>query len=332
MSILAIKGHVTRYKEVIELLEMLGGKNREGYIGNNPKASYYISHKNIIKCDYVSNIYPNIYKCVDYTLEEFLEKFPYKVGDKVQHKGATSCGSVYEVEKMRWKENTVKYTLRLFGCNYKTSTLSAEYLQPYKEETMGKAVFDANAQCCDIMNHLIKKETMEENLTIQDIRDNNAEWLLNKLEGMSAKKALQTISDLYDKLRKPQYPKTYAECCDVLSISPYYNLRYHTYERCYNEYATADKLCSLQDKLNILGKLLICRDAYWKMASEQIGELWKPDWSRFETKFTIIEWSGKVVKSESKLHKCILAFPTEEIRDAFYENFKDLIESCRELL
>jgi hypothetical protein len=28
----------------------------------------------------------------------------------------------------------------------------------------------------------------------------------------------------------------------------------------------------------------------------------------------------------------ILAFPTEEMRDAFYENFKYLIEECKELL
>lgn len=27
-------------------------------------------------------------------------------------------------------------------------------------DKVNKAVFDANAQCCDIMNHLIKEETM----------------------------------------------------------------------------------------------------------------------------------------------------------------------------
>lgn len=29
---------------------------------------------------------------------------------------------------------------------------------------------------------------------------------------------------------------------------------------------------------------------------------------------------------------CVLEFPTEEMRDAFFENFKDLIKSCKELL
>ena len=31
-------------------------------------------------------------------------------------------------------------------------------------------------------------------------------------------------------------------------------------------------------------------------------------------------------------YNSILVFPTKEMRDAFYENFKDLIEECKELL
>ena len=46
----------------------------------------------------------------------------------------------------------------------------------------------------------------------------------------------------YAVLKKPKYPTTYGECCEVLSISPYYNLRYHTYEHGYNELATSNEL------------------------------------------------------------------------------------------
>lgn len=42
--------------------------------------------------------------------------------------------------------------------NAETKTLE-KLLKPYKKETINKAVFDSNAQCCDIMNHLIKEET-----------------------------------------------------------------------------------------------------------------------------------------------------------------------------
>jgi hypothetical protein len=291
MAQLAIKGHKTRGKEVIEILEMLGGKIRSDiHAGTEVGCWYYIDGNGYI--DY--RHYSLFYDTTVFILEMFLEMFPYKVGDKVQHKGATSCGSVFEVEKMRWEEDTVKYTLRLFGCNYKTSTLSAEYLQPYKEENM------------------------EEKLTIQDIRDNNAEWLLNKLEGMSVKKVLQTISDLYDKLRKPQYPKTFIECCEILYPNEKFQLialpfKGHNYK-----------------KLFALQKLLICRDAYWKIAGEQMGldKPWKPDWDNLSTTHEFI----KINKGCFIYSSRVLVFPTKEMSDAFFENFKELLEACTELL
>lgn len=71
-----------------------------------------------------------------FTLEEFLEKFPYKVGDKVQHKGATSCGSVYEVDRMQWIDNHVEYTIKRLWHWNDYHTITAKDLQPYEEETM----------------------------------------------------------------------------------------------------------------------------------------------------------------------------------------------------
>ena len=138
----------------------------------------------------------------------------------------------------------------------------------------------------------------------------------------------------YAVLKKPIYPKTYKECCDALSIAPYYNLRYHTYERGYNEYATTFELCSLQDKLNILGKLLICRAAYWKITGNEMGldKPWEPDLENEEL-YCIQNFNKQIIKSKTNTaFNKKLVFPTEEMRDTFYENFKDLIEECKELL
>jgi hypothetical protein len=43
MSILAIRGHEIRNKEVIGLLEMLGGKNQWNYRGNRIACVYYLN-------------------------------------------------------------------------------------------------------------------------------------------------------------------------------------------------------------------------------------------------------------------------------------------------
>lgn len=77
---LAIIGHETRGKEVIELLKMLGGINAGACTGSNTNKKYVLVKGNII--DYVFHN-DSTYDCITFTLEEFLEKFPYKVGDKV---------------------------------------------------------------------------------------------------------------------------------------------------------------------------------------------------------------------------------------------------------
>lgn len=177
---------------------------------------------------------------------------------------------------------------------------------------------------------------MSKTLKLKDFKANTKEWFLEQLSNMPASQALQTISDLYDELHKPKYPKTYEECLDVLSMdyARHYNLRYFTYERGFYEYATTDKLCSLQDKLNILGKLIICRNAYWKIAGEhlELDKPWRPVWDESEDLYTIHTFNGEIRLSGTAHRNAILVFPTEEMRDVFYKNFKGLIEQCKELL
>ena len=52
------------------------------------------------------------------------------------------------------------------------------------------------------------------------------------------------------------------------------------------------------------------------------------EWNNYNT-FAIFEKFDKTVKV---VWNSILSFPTEEMRDEFYNNFKDLIEQCKELL
>ena len=80
-----------------------------------------------------------------------------------------------------------------------------------------------------------------------------------------------------------------------------------------------------------------CRDAYWKVYGEQmeLGKPWKPDWDDDEwSDMYYISFDGKHIDKEKGYPCCnmILIFPTAEMRDTFYENFKSLIENCKELL
>ena len=157
-------------------------------------------------------------------------------------------------------------------------------------------------------------------LKLEDFKANTKEWFLEQLGNMSAPQALQTISDLYDELHKPKYPKTYEECVRIAKNIHGYDI-----------HIDAPAYMTLMESFI---KLLICRDAYWKIAGEKLGldKPWEPDndteiYNIYRVKNTI-RFSGACWGGNCN----ILEFPTEEMRDAFFENFKELIENCKELL
>ena len=122
--------------------------------------------------------------------------------------------------------------------------------------------------------------------------------------------------------KKKEYPKTYEECCKVLG----YDDR-ETY--CIFHTGADERL------FEALYNLKVCRDAYWKIVGEEmgLGEPWEPDWLDDDTKKYVIT-STKVFETFGGLGyvNYILTFPTKEMRDAFYENFKELINECKKLL
>ena len=126
MSKLAIKGHPTRGKEVIELLEMLGGKNDRMAFGNNAETNYFIDKEN--KIDYDSTLEEDNNYTI-FTIKQFEEKFHYKVGDKVRYN--TKNGNIGDIISMAWDEKTksVIYTVA-FSCGYKELTFND--IIPYK--------------------------------------------------------------------------------------------------------------------------------------------------------------------------------------------------------
>ena len=131
--------------------------------------------------------------------------------------------------------------------------------------------------------------------------------------------------------KKPKYPKTYEECCTILGF--HYD-HYLTYDDEKNLPVSRDE-SDFIDSIDVFAKLIICRNAYWKIAGKEmgLGKPWEPDWGNDnQFKYIIICRRDNVIKDTYTAKNCILAFPTEEMRDAFYEAFKEDIERCKELL
>ena len=305
MANLVIKGHATRGKEIIELFEMLG-TNKLGY--KDTFADYYY-----IECEAICSSEECPIDSIVFTLEEFIEKYPYKVGDKVQ----TIYGKIGIVNKPIWSsiDNCIRYELEADTDSF----YFVNELQPYKEENM--------------------EEKIDKALSLN-----------LKGEDYSGKRFCYKIPNGYEfdcikndeiilKPKQLQYPKTYRECCEVL-VGRKPNLNEISFDKMELCLVDSDNTQSIDFQtpqlfnLDDLFRLLMCRNAYWKIAGEAmgLGKPWEPNWSGDTTKYTICYKGYRPELCTSDVYNRILAFPTPEMRDAFYENFKNLIEVCKKLL
>ena len=326
---LGIKGHKTRSHEVIDLLKMLGGINRYKVIGGDDKYFYYICDK----YKDISNSYigPDEIKGYEiFSLEDFLEKFPYKVGDKVEfwsevdYYGRTEL-ETSEIKSMRW--NSARCEIA-----YRMKDITGEF---YKEDIKGKVTDDEEQQIDSSIDYykVVENEVYEEvekkkieitmdtlfraGITIEYLKECGCELpdgyhFTDENGNVIDAKKIQLVKNA------SSYPKTYDECCKIIGY-----------------FLTGDTIIGHKTPLlRNFQKLLVCRDAYWKIAGEELGlgKSWEYDHTKGYYTPAIIYRVGFIQKVENLNKNVILAFPTIEMRNAFYENFKELIEQCKELL
>ena len=309
MSRLTIKGDKKYYKEIIKLLKSLGGRDKDNIynIGkNNFNETCLYAIRDFDKV--IIGTYPSK-DDVTYTYEEFENKYPYKVGDKVR----TIYGRTGIINALIWskRDNCIKYELEA-DCD---SLYYANELVLSEEEKTFPPYMDYDIKSTK------EQETIEEpkELLIGFTKDDEGDWILNTHKDYEIKE----VDGKFKLIKKqPKYPKTYEECCNVLNLGEDGRL----YIKGYN----ASLIQSLQ-------KLIICRDAYWKIAGEELGldKPWEPDYLNPTNEMShFIFCTVTTIEKGQSLYPSnkVIIFPTEEMRDIFYENFKDLIEQCKELL
>ena len=80
MAQLAIKGHATRGEEVIEILEMFGGRNDINYVGELPNYAYAIDKRGII--DWHIRHEHDFFNMTHLHLKSSSKNFPIRLGIK----------------------------------------------------------------------------------------------------------------------------------------------------------------------------------------------------------------------------------------------------------
>lgn len=293
---LAIKGHPTRGKEVIELLKMMGGEAIAAK-GDDEAAIYVIPVNGIIDVRFAYEKHIDNYAI--FTLEEFLEKYPFKIHDLVN---IPEYESTVGICGMRWDSYSKRVEYMVYR-NDDEEWYIAEELLNYN---------DNPTQCLDVdccTNNITKSP--DNVYSISKCKTIGQGTYAIKIADGYKFDSIDENGNIIVKSIKPIYPKTYEECCEIIHSDPKFYIDTHLYS----------------STLETLYKLLICRDAYWKIAED-----WKPDWNNIQDKHCIYVVSGELWSRECQTRQCTLAFPTAEMRDTFYENFKDLIKQCKELL
>ena len=405
MAELAIKGHSTRGEEVIEILEMLGGWNYNRWDGKTSRVLYFIN-EDLIEVKTIRHN-TNINEFNVFTLEEFEEKYPYKVGDNVTHhvgkllETHTITGIRWDSDKCRilyYLDNYdvigVEDILYSIECKIEQSIKNNDNLTINSEEFEEKSPYKVgdkvhiyvqnddidgiyetevaeissmrwNPACRKIaykMKDIYREFYKEEIKCKVDDDSNKMKNVLAELlkhiettpkeelerefkeieEWSNVGPTVEEFMDFCNKVnKKPQYPTTYKECCKVLGLDSEITdselIFYYPFTRgSYSGDYTVIRLPEME-KFEKFIQLYLCRNSYWKIAGEQMG-LGKP----WDSVYGCGEWgywigydinANKIYCQDSRiLLNNLLVFPTKEMRDKFYVNFKDLIEQCKELL
>lgn len=300
-KILAIKGNPERGKEVIDALKMLGGKINPNPLykckGAESLNVYYITgdENYISKMPVAAAVKHTTIRV--YSLDAFLDAYPFKVGDVV---AIPEYESDVRIDDMYWDGFEVQYVVYR---NDEKETYTAKELLDLNDDIVEASTDNTNVttnycQVGKIAGVCFNKENYE----------NEVELHLGNYE------IVNRNGKTYAVLKEPTYPVTFESCLAVLGFKEY-DFKLNGLPYAYRE-------------VERLARIIACRDAYWKIADN-----WKVDWAdNTQKKYTITMYQDQIIKGSSPNKNCILSFPTEELRDKFYENFYPMITECKHLL
>ena len=293
---IAIQGHLIRGKEVIQILESLGGKNINDLFGTAKSYGhyYYINNCNIIAISQKHNLHN--YKF--YTLEEFKKAFPFKVGDKVRDASDNEIGTI---TNLIYINNKLFYNIDFV--NSGQAFMLTKQLKLYKE----------------------MKEERNIILTLEKAN----EWY-NK-GGELKEIALQAYSE--EELTKAELPKTWEEYCIKYPKQQYETYigifsTIESYNKISNRHPIQDKNVCRSEKSAAAHLALIqleqLRDCYRQ------GDI--PDFTKSISKYCIAKINKRIDVVKSSYISYFLSFTKKEIAEKFLTNFKPLIKIAEDYI
>lgn len=315
---IAIKGN-REPKKIIKTLEMLGGINELKLYGTDEHCIYYINENKIIDYkSYAFHKHDNLY--IIYTIEQFLKTYPFKTGEKVFIK-------IYDdlkediINNMFWDKDDED----IVYCFNNDRFYDVTKIYKLEETHTDSMEYDANNTCenipqettnnknCSLAYLASVKYDVNHYVNGITITDGYADRIHLDL-GENYEIETDENGNTYIVKKKNKLPETYEECCKVLGIDVSRKFTYEEmpfYENC--SFYENDILKMFE----ALRKLIICRDAYWKILD------WKPDWNDDkQEKYIIHNLKEKIYTTGVfYIENFLLSFPDDETKNIFYNNF-----------
>lgn len=297
---IAIIGDRERHEEVLEILELLGGK-KFNQVGNCDTGCYFIGENNVIS--FWPTLDTSVFKI--FSVNDFWRSFPYKLKEPVFYDGKETI-----IEDLEWiaDEEVVYYGLSNFACYVGQEDLVSVEKDEVEVEVNMEEVLTVRASSIEP-----KEEPCEEDLVDKALApDLRGQDYSGKRYGYKIPKGYE-----FEKIERgeiilkpigPVVPTTFEECCNVLGIVP---------SSLFKEHHDNIPLAYVS-KMDNIYKLIICQHAYWKVLCND----YKPG------------IDSREINSHCSIYvnpQLTLIFPYMSVMKQFEENFKDIIKKLKNL-
>lgn len=149
-------------------------------------------------------------------------------------------------------------------------------------------------------------------------------------KGYVIDKENSTDSNIVLKLIELSRPKTWEEYCKKMEGKSSYVFADSTNKICSSRFIGEPFLAQFEDKEDI--EAFVALSKLLKLRKEWIGD-WKPKWANdYQKKYIICNYSDIVAKDTVITAAHCLSFPTPEMRDEFYNCFRDYLEQAKDLI
>lgn len=149
-------------------------------------------------------------------------------------------------------------------------------------------------------------------------------------KGYVIDKENSTADNIVLKLVEPSRPKTWKEYCEKMKGKSSYVFVDSTNKVCSSRFIGEPFLAQFEDKED--AEAFAAYSKLLKLRKNWIGN-WKPKWANdYQKKYIICNYSDIVAKDTMITASHGLSFPTQEMRDEFFDCFKDYLEQAKNLI